>query len=267
MGGECGVVASPMFRVEHQGKIEELCLQMGILSVLPQKMQQIFRRRQCRIGAVDHKAFVEMEMAVRLVPIYGKRRKHGGKLQTLAQHVRHSGIVRIVVVGIEGKDTARENVHHILAGRLHDHITDEGGRQAPTFREQLPEPRQLHGVWQLGEQQQIERLLKSKPVVREKSVDQRAHVDTAVIELPLARKLFPVRTALFRLDPGDLRQSRDHAVAVEIAQTAVHVMLSIHFRDNVVVLAGFLRKLLYIGIRFCKGFRHAPISFSMEYGL
>ena len=95
----------------------------------------------------------------------------------------------------------------------------------------------------MSEQQQICDLLKSETVVRDESGRQLAYVVPAVIQFTRAGHLLPVDVLLGR-DLGYFRQTRQYAVAVQVAQTAVDLMLHIQRGINAVVCAALRGKRL-----------------------
>ena len=116
MGGEGGVVSAAVLRVEHQGEVQDLSLQLGILAVRPQAVKDIFRGGKVRLRHMDKQALAVVVMAVGLVAVNRNQREQGDKLQALAQHVGNADVVGVFIIGIQGQHAAGQGVHHIRAG-------------------------------------------------------------------------------------------------------------------------------------------------------
>lgn len=101
-------------------------------------------------------------------------------------------------------------------------------------------------VGKFGKQKKIDRLFKTEPTIREKTVYEIPHVDAAIAEFPLAGDLTSVRQNFFRRYGGNLGQTRDDALAVEIAQAAVDFVFRIHLGTDPVVVIGKLRHFAYV---------------------
>ena len=70
-----------------------------------------------------------------LIAVNRQQRKLRNQLQALPHHVGRGKIVGIFVVGIKRQHATGENVHHVLSGRLEDHIPHEGGGQRAVLGE------------------------------------------------------------------------------------------------------------------------------------
>ena len=127
-----------------------------------------------------------MKMDVGVVAIDRNQRKNRNQLQALPQHILDRNILRILVVGVEGKHAFRQRVHHVAARRLHHDVADKPGRQPPIVRQQLAEAFQLLRPGQTAEQQKIDRLLKAETILRHVAGDQILHIDSAVEQLAVA---------------------------------------------------------------------------------
>ena len=113
-----GIVAAAVLGVQHQRKIQNAGLQLGIAAVCAQNVQQVFGGGELRNGVVDVQALIEHIVAVRLIAVYRKQREQRNELQALAQHVFDAVVVGMRVVAVQRQHAARQRVHHVGAGRL-----------------------------------------------------------------------------------------------------------------------------------------------------
>ena len=236
------VVAAAVLRVEHQRDVEHLRLKRREFLVRAQNAQNVFGGRQLGLWLVNVQAVPVVVVAVRLIAVDREQRENRDELDALAQHVRHRDVVRRVIVGIHRQHAARERVHHVAAGRLHDDVAHEVCRQRPVKGKLAFEQLELFGRRQLAEKQQIGRHLKSEAVVGGHAAHEILDVIAAVKKLTLARDACSVHDFM-RTNFRNVGQTCQHAVAVEIAQTALYVVLAVECGVDHTVLCTIRGKL------------------------
>ena len=233
MGGEGGVVAAAVLRVEHQAQVQDMGLQRRVAGVGPQQREEIFRRGKLRLRCVDIQALA-LFIGIGLVAVHRQQRRDGQQVDALAHHVGQRDVVRGAVVAGHGQDTAGKRVHHVLAGRLHDHVPHKVGRQRAVHTELAVEIGQLLSVRQLAEHQQKRRFLKAEPPAGEKILHQRLDGVAAVIQLARAGHA-PAVLLPAGHDLADLGQTRHNAHAVHVAQAPLDVIAGIIVRVDAAV--------------------------------
>ena len=246
MGGEGGVVAAAVLRVQHQAQVQNVGLQRGVLAVRSQQGQNVLRGGQVRPGGVDVKAVAVLVVVVGLVGVHRDEREDGNEVDALTHHVGQGDVVRLVVVAGHGQNAAGQGVHHVAAGCLEDDVPHEIGGQAAVEGQLFVEGLQLLCGGQLAEHQKIGRLLKAEALVMDEAAGELFHRIAAIVQLALAGHLFAVRY-LAADDLADLRQTRQHAGAVQIAQAALDVVAHIVLFVDLVVGKTHRRQRLQLG--------------------
>ena len=132
-GGEGGIVPAAVLGVEHQTQVEQLGFFIGIRGVGTDGAQDGFGGGKPGLERMDIHAFPVIVPALDLIGIAHDGRKHGNKLNGLAQHVFGGEIVGIVVVRIQGEDRPGQLVHDIGRRGLDDHILGKIVRKLPAF--------------------------------------------------------------------------------------------------------------------------------------
>ncbi len=115
----------------RRGQVQELGLIPGVLVVVADRVEEIFRQAQGFVGPVDVEAFV-----VIVVPLHGEGvghddGNHRDEPQRLLKLAFHIAGLRGVVIGVEGQDGTAQLVHHVPGGAAEDHIFREVVGQGP----------------------------------------------------------------------------------------------------------------------------------------
>ena len=226
MSGEGGVVTAAVLHVENQRHVEHLRLEVGVFPVGTQQREDDLRRGHGRLRAVDVKTVLADIVVISVVAVHAEHRKYRNQLDALAQHVVDRCIVRILVVAEQCQDRARDGVHHILTRRFENDVADKVLRQRPVLNEQLAEIHELFLLGQLAEEQEVNNLLKAEAVVSADAVDDIVDVVAAVIQLAVTGNQLSVYHFVL-LDGGNVGQTRQNALAVDVAQTALDVELAV----------------------------------------
>ena len=223
-----------MLHVQHQTQVQQMGLLGGELIVVPHGVQEILRHRQAGLGPVQ----VEGLLVV-IVPLGGEGVGHddweaGNELQRLEHLHRQGVVVRVGIVGVQRQHRPGQLVHHVVAGRLEDHVLGEVGGQLPEEGQDLAELLQRRRRGQGAEQQQIGRLLIAEAMLVGKAVDQILHVDAPVDQLAGHGDLL---TVLHDVAPhvADLGHAGHDAGAVGIAQAPLHVVPLVVGRIDLVI--------------------------------
>ena len=220
------VVAAAVLGVQDERHIEDLRFEAGKVRILPQHVQDVFRRRVVGARAVDDEGIVVVVEAGRRITVHREDGEFGEKLQTLPHDVGKRRVVGRGVVREEGQNAAHEGVHHVLGGRLHDDVAHEVLGQRVEFREQLAEVAQLLLGGKLAHDEQVRRLFKAEAPLAEGAAHEVLHVVAAVEELAVRRHRDAVHF-LRRVDFGNFRKACQNALAVEIAKALFDVVLRV----------------------------------------
>ena len=239
-GREGRVVAAAVLHVQQQGNVQHVGLEVGVLLVGTQHLQQVFRRGQARVGAVDVHAAAALIVIVGVVAVDRQHRENADELDALFQLGLQVGLANVVIVAGQRQHAAGQRVHQVVTGGLHDDIAHKVCRQVAAFGKAGGEALELLFVRQVAEQQQIGRALK-RIALAAQTADQVIDVVAAVPELALAGNLLAV-ALLKGVDAGNVRDARQHALAVFVAQTALDVVLGKQRGINAVVGDTFLGK-------------------------
>ena len=181
-----------MFHMEHQGNIQYLCLQLGIFHVRPQKSQQIFSCAQLRIRMMDIHTFILFIMVVRVISVYCQHREYADQHHTLAQHIFHTQIRYMRIIGRQRQHALCHRIHNVPAGRFHNNISYKICRQTAHGAEHFRKLLQLDLIRQFSEQQQICGFFKSRPFICDNPSYQIVDIISSVCKLASARHCFPV---------------------------------------------------------------------------
>ena len=123
VGGEGGVVTAAVFRMDDQSHIQNLCLQLCVLSVISQQAQDVLRRGEFWKRITDDQMLSLVVVAVSLISIHRDQRHLRNQSQRLIQDIQQIDAVWIGVIGIQSKYRFLQHIHHIGTGRLHDNLT------------------------------------------------------------------------------------------------------------------------------------------------
>ena len=118
--------------------------------------------------------------------------------------------------------------------RLHDNIAREIGRQRASLCQQSLEIAQTLGIRQLTEQQQIGNLLIPLAAVADKALHQILNADAAVVQLALTGHDFAA-CLLAGDNVRNVGQTGQYALSIDVAQTALDVVLAVQRRINAAV--------------------------------
>ena len=124
-GGKCGIISSSVLCMQHQRRIQNLCLKECILFIRTQQTEDILRSRDVRIRKMDEHALVPLIMVVCIIAIHRQHGEFTDQLQTLLQHVRNGQVGYIIVIGRQRQHRLGHGIHDVLAGGFHDHVSCE----------------------------------------------------------------------------------------------------------------------------------------------
>jgi hypothetical protein len=224
--------------VQHQAQVQQLGLLVGVLVVVPDRVEEVLRHAQALLRPVEVKRFV-----VVVVPLHREGVGHddghpGDELHGLAQLIGQGHVVRVVVIGIQSQHRAGQFVHHVGAGGLEDHILGKHPGQRAVVGQKLLKGGQLPAGGQGAHQQQIGGLLKAEPALAHKTVDQLLHVDPPVDQLAGHGDPLAVLDIVAQ-HVADLGHAGHDAGPVGVAQAAFYVIGLIEGRVDVVMSAVF----------------------------
>ena len=173
-------------------------------------------------------------VVVGMVGVHGQHGENAGQLDALAQHIVNFQITGLGVVGCQCEHAAGHGVHDIMAGCLHDDIPGKVCGHGAALAQHPAELLQFFLGGQFAEQQQIACFLKGEPAPPT-AVDEVLHVVAAVEQLTVRRALDPV-DVFEGADVRNVGQSRQHALAVLIAQAGLDAEFLIQVLADLIVL-------------------------------
>ena len=235
------VVAAAVLHVQHKRQIEHAGFERRVLHIRAQHAQEVGRSRQTVRRVVNVHAAAALVVIVCVIGIHSQHRKDRNQHQALPQHVRQADIIRVAVVGCQREHTARQAVHHVMRRRLHDNIAREIGRQRASLCQQSLEIAQTLGIRQLTEQQQIGNLLIPLAAVADKALHQILNANAAVVQLTLTGHDFAA-CLLAGDNVRNVGQTGQYALSIDVAQTALDIVLEVQFRINAAVRAAERRQ-------------------------
>ena len=239
-GGKGGVVAAAVFHVQQQRNIQYVCFQVGVLLVGAQHLQQVFGGGKFRPRAVDVHAAVALIVVVGVVAVDRQHREHADQLDALFQLGLQVGLADVVVIAGQRQHAARQRVHQVVAGRFHDNVAHKVGGQVAALHQAVLEGLKLVFIGQVAQQKQVGRFLKGVAFAAQ-AADQVVHIVAAVPQLAVAGDFLAV-PVLERINAGNIRDARQHALAVLVAQAPFDVVLGEQRRFHTVVVHAFLCK-------------------------
>ena len=130
---------------------------------------------------MDVEAFSFNIVIVGMIAVHGKHRKNSDQVQALTEYVRQRDIIRVLVIVVQRQNTSRKRIHHILRRGLHNDIPYKILRQGTLVCQKDTEVIQFFLLREPAEKQKIRRLLKTEPVLTNKSLCQIVNVDPTVI--------------------------------------------------------------------------------------
>ena len=233
-------------------------LLLGVALIGVQHQQEILRRRQIFPGIVDVQAFAVNIVALGGVGVGHNGGETGDQLDGLYEHVLQTGVVGILVIGVQRQHAAGQLVHHIGAGILEDNILGKSLGQGPGAGEHGGKLPNLRLVGQIAHQQQKGDLLIAKGAICYMGLDNIFHIDAAIVQTTLRRDDLTVLDIVTD-HTADLCHAGHDAGAVAVAQTALDLVGKI-FGGDVVLLADTGQQSLVI-ILVRKGGCHSKTHF------
>ena len=162
-------------------------------------------------------------------------REIADELHRLQKHVVNGRVVRVGIVGVQAQHAARQLVHDVVAGVAHDHALGEPLRQLPRLVHDLVEVGQLASGGQIAHQQQVGHLLEAEGARRAVRLHDVRQLDAPVVQTARRGEALAVlhQIALHAAHLGDAHQ---HAGAVAVAQTQLHVAPVVIRADGILLL-------------------------------
>ena len=228
MRGEGGVVAAAVLGVEHQTEVQQLGLKRRVGRVLAQHHQEVLRRRAARHRVAHEERLPVVIVHLRLIGIGRHRGEARHQVDALAQHRRDAHRIGRLVIAVSRENRPCQGVHDVPA-RLADNLFQQQiGQRALGVQDRVP-LFQLGLVRQLPEEQQIRRLLEAGAPFALEAVHQFLHVHPA-IELLARHRDQLILVHHVAVNRADTRQPNQHARAILVAQTALHVVAPVKLR-------------------------------------
>ena len=237
-----------MLGVEDEHEIEQMRLLRRIDRVGADHAQDILGDGQLGLRIVQDEG-----LPVKIMPLGGKgvrrdERKTRNETDGLPQDVFQRGIIRAVVVGIEGENAAGKLVHDVAAGGLEDHVLGKpGGHAARAGHDVVEAPLPLLRG-KRSEQQQIRDLLIAERAALLVGRDDILDADAAVIELAGHGDTLAVHHVI-ALHAADLADADQDTRAVRVAQTALDALVFKVMRGDRVLLRDVFAQMGNIGFQ------------------
>ena len=260
-GGEGRVVAAAVLGVEYQREVEHLGLQGCEGAVGSQRPEQHLGRRLTGKWVVDIQTVALRIMVVRLIRVHREQGEQRYELEALSEHVVDAQVHDVVIVRSEGQHGLGERVHEVLARSLEDNVAHEVLGQHARVGQKLHKVVKLILSGELREQQQIHYLFKTVASVGDTAADDVDHVDPAIKELAVGGDGLSVHDLVLAY-LADVGESGENALAVEVAQTDVDIILLVQSLFDISALYTCARELLYPLIA-CAELCHAFTSLKM----
>ena len=259
-----GVVAG-MLGMENEHEVEQMRLLRRVGRIGADHAQNILSDGQFRFRVVQNKRF-----AVKIMPLGGEsvrrdEREARNEADGLPQNVIQRSVVRTVIIGIEGENTAGQLVHDVAAGSLENHILGKPGWHAARAGHDVVEALLLCLRGQGAEQQQIRDLLIAERAVPPVGCDDIFNADAAVIQLAGHGDALTVHH-IIALHTADLADADENARAVCVAQAALDALVFKILRRDGVLLCNVFAQMGNIGFKKrCHGSEPPAILFSVLY--
>ena len=148
-----------------------------------------------------------------MIPVNHQHRKLADQVQALPEHIRNRCIIRLLIIGIQIQNGARQAVHHIPAWRLHNDIPDEIRRKRTPLYKRIMKNRKFLLIRQLAKQQKIRDLLKSKCLLLKESPHKILNIIAAVIQITRTGYFLPSHNLLCTYIRY-VRQAGKHALSI-----------------------------------------------------
>ena len=244
---EGGVVAG-MLGMENEHEVEQMRFLRRVGRIGADHAQNILGDGQLRLRIVQDEG-----VSVKIMPLGGKgvrrdEREARDEADGLPQNVVQRGIVRTVVIGIEGEDAAGQLVHDVAAGGLEDHVLGEPGWHGACAGHDVVEALLLRLRGQRAEQQQIRDLLIAERAAFPMGLDNILDADAAVIELAGHGNAFAVHH-IIALHAADLADADEHARAVRVAQAALDALVFKILRGDGILLRNVFTQMGDVGFK------------------
>ena len=232
---EGGVIASAVLGVYHQHHIQQVGFLVGVALIRAHHPQEVLRRGQLRHREVDVQG-----VAVEVVPLHRVGVGYDGReiadeLHRLQKHVVNGRVVRVGIVGVQAQHAARQLVHDVVAGVAHDHALGEPLRQLPRLVHDLVEVGQLASGGQIAHQQQVGYLLEAEGARRAVRLHDVRQLDAPVVQAARRGDALAVLHQI-ALHAAHLGHAHQHAGAVAVAQTQLHVAPVVIRADGILLL-------------------------------
>lgn len=148
-----------MLGMENEHEVEQMRFLRRVGRIGADHAQDVLGDGQLRLWIVQDEG-----VSVKIMPLGGKgvrrdEREARDEADGLPQNVVQRGIVRTVIIGIEGEDAAGQLVHDVAAGSLENHILGKPGWHGACAGHDVVEALLLRLRGQRAEQQQIRDLL------------------------------------------------------------------------------------------------------------
>jgi hypothetical protein len=180
-------------------------------------MEETLCRALTVLGIMDVKALVIQVMAFCHIGISYESRHSGNQVNASAQHPADGQVVRIILIGIAGKNAPGQFIHNVAAGSLENDILHEAVGQGPSFIQNMPEGIQLILVGKFSEEQQEAYFFKAKTSIRPASVYDILHIDAPVTKAAFNGHL-PAFIHDIAVDIPDLGQPNQDSGTIIVAK-------------------------------------------------
>ena len=121
MGCKRRIVSAAVIHMEHKRHIQDLCFKFCIFPVLTQHHKNVLCGGKVRIRCINIQVLAP-SVVICMIAVHHQHGELADQVQALAQYIRYTGVICLVVIGIQLQNTSRDAVHHIAAGRLQNHI-------------------------------------------------------------------------------------------------------------------------------------------------
>lgn len=169
---------------------------------------------------MDVHALMIIMPAFDLIGIAHNGWKLGNELDGLPQNIFNGDIIRLLVIGIEGQHAARQLIHDIRRGRLHNHILNKIFRELAALGQGLRKGCELRLRGQRAEQEQPGNLFIAEAVLRFAAMHQIEQIYPAVNQAAGHRYALSVAD-IIALHVADTGEPCHNACAILVAQAAL----------------------------------------------
>ena len=103
MGRKCRVITAAVIHMKHHRHIQDLRLQLRVLSVLTKHHQDILSHGQLRSRCIDKEILTSAEI-ICMITVHHQHRKLADQIQALTQYIRNRRIVCLCVIAVKTQD-------------------------------------------------------------------------------------------------------------------------------------------------------------------